>query len=239
MSVSLNTSEQRIELPVLECKRCGHKWTPRSSFLPHNCANPKCNSPYWNKERRVINDKFVLDPNEKFTDDDICDANEEILGFLHDRLISHHQTHRTPYINIKTLHRRLTENNPDIRHSTLIKYNIERLIVYHAVRLITRNGVRSVCFRDPASSSIAITNTEIRVFRDRVLKFIKKEMKTGNRLITVEDIMGGVDVREIGGIKIDKSRRVYCINTVLKIMVFDGELSSSGDAGFIRLAASS
>ena len=30
--------------------RCGHKWIPRAFELPERC--PKCNSPYWNKERK-------------------------------------------------------------------------------------------------------------------------------------------------------------------------------------------
>jgi rubrerythrin len=33
-------------LPVLTCKRCGHKWVPRISS-PAVC--PNCHSPYWNK----------------------------------------------------------------------------------------------------------------------------------------------------------------------------------------------
>ena len=32
------------------CKRCGHQWIPRSEKEPKVC--PKCNSPYWNKERQ-------------------------------------------------------------------------------------------------------------------------------------------------------------------------------------------
>ena len=34
----------------LECKRCGHRWTPRGARPPKVC--PKCKSPYWSKERR-------------------------------------------------------------------------------------------------------------------------------------------------------------------------------------------
>lgn len=33
----------------VQCNRCGHKWIPRTFTLPDRC--PKCNSPYWNKER--------------------------------------------------------------------------------------------------------------------------------------------------------------------------------------------
>jgi G:T-mismatch repair DNA endonuclease (very short patch repair protein) len=39
-----------INLPTLFCKRCFHKWIPRANKLPDVC--PRCNSPYWNKERR-------------------------------------------------------------------------------------------------------------------------------------------------------------------------------------------
>lgn len=36
----------------LKCKRCGHEWYPRTpGVLPRVCPNPKCKSPYWNKER--------------------------------------------------------------------------------------------------------------------------------------------------------------------------------------------
>lgn len=39
-----------IELPTLTCKRCNHKWIPRTTQLPTTC--PKCKSPYWNKPRK-------------------------------------------------------------------------------------------------------------------------------------------------------------------------------------------
>jgi predicted Zn-ribbon and HTH transcriptional regulator len=38
-----------IELPTLECLRCGHIWIPRKPVEPNNC--PKCISPYWNKPK--------------------------------------------------------------------------------------------------------------------------------------------------------------------------------------------
>ena len=41
-----------LKLPFLICKRCGHKWIPRSVNYPHVCA--RCNSPYWNKERHKM-----------------------------------------------------------------------------------------------------------------------------------------------------------------------------------------
>lgn len=43
-----------MEIPHLECKRCGHTWIPRSDKLPLNCPKPTCRSPYWNKERKLI-----------------------------------------------------------------------------------------------------------------------------------------------------------------------------------------
>jgi predicted Zn-ribbon and HTH transcriptional regulator len=39
-----------LELPPLNCKRCGHEWYPARPKLPKVC--PKCKSPYWNKERK-------------------------------------------------------------------------------------------------------------------------------------------------------------------------------------------
>ena len=40
----------KITLPTLKCKRCGWGWFPRASKLPKVCPNPKCKSPYWNKD---------------------------------------------------------------------------------------------------------------------------------------------------------------------------------------------
>ena len=43
-------------LTALNCKRCDYKWYPRTVKEPKNC--PKCNSPYWNKERiKALQDK--------------------------------------------------------------------------------------------------------------------------------------------------------------------------------------
>lgn len=36
---------QEVELPVFECLRCSHKWSPRKSEVPLRCAG--CKSPYW------------------------------------------------------------------------------------------------------------------------------------------------------------------------------------------------
>ena len=49
-----NSPVTTIEVPKLRCMRCGHEWIPRNpDKLPKNCANPKCNSPYWDRPRRV------------------------------------------------------------------------------------------------------------------------------------------------------------------------------------------
>jgi len=39
----------KIILKRYTCKRCNHNWLPRSEEKPMVC--PKCNSPYWDKER--------------------------------------------------------------------------------------------------------------------------------------------------------------------------------------------
>ena len=36
----------------LKCKRCGHRWRPRTDKSPKVCPNPKCKSPYWDTPRR-------------------------------------------------------------------------------------------------------------------------------------------------------------------------------------------
>lgn len=38
-------------LPRLQCKRCGHEWSPRSDSPPKVC--PKCKSPYWDREPKI------------------------------------------------------------------------------------------------------------------------------------------------------------------------------------------
>jgi len=50
---TVETTEMEVEmtkrhthLPVLTCKRCGHKWIPR---IPSPAVCPNCHSPYWNK----------------------------------------------------------------------------------------------------------------------------------------------------------------------------------------------
>lgn len=44
---------KQVTITMLHCLRCGYTWPPKNpDHLPKNCANPKCNSPYWNKPRR-------------------------------------------------------------------------------------------------------------------------------------------------------------------------------------------
>jgi DNA-directed RNA polymerase subunit RPC12/RpoP len=38
-----------LEMPTLECLRCGHTWIPRQPKEAKTC--PKCRSPYWNKPK--------------------------------------------------------------------------------------------------------------------------------------------------------------------------------------------
>lgn len=43
--------QKQVTITMLHCLRCGKTWIPRKETLPKNC--PECNSPYWNKPRRV------------------------------------------------------------------------------------------------------------------------------------------------------------------------------------------
>lgn len=40
--------ENQVELPVFECLRCRHKWSPRKPETPLRCGS--CKSPYWKTE---------------------------------------------------------------------------------------------------------------------------------------------------------------------------------------------
>jgi len=41
-----------MAVPVYRCKRCGYEWAGRQGRPePKTCANPKCRSPYWDRER--------------------------------------------------------------------------------------------------------------------------------------------------------------------------------------------
>jgi predicted Zn-ribbon and HTH transcriptional regulator len=42
----------KVELQIVNCKRCGYSWTPRKTEV---MTCPKCRSPYWNRERQVRN----------------------------------------------------------------------------------------------------------------------------------------------------------------------------------------
>ncbi len=54
--------EERSLLPRLKCLRCGHEWIPRSDGPPRNCPNKKCNSPYWDRERKVAREGQIAAP---------------------------------------------------------------------------------------------------------------------------------------------------------------------------------
>lgn len=41
--------------PQHECKRCGHRWVPRTEEQPLTC--PNCRSPYWDRPRKNNQDK--------------------------------------------------------------------------------------------------------------------------------------------------------------------------------------
>lgn len=45
----MGTAQVIGKLPRNSCKRCGHKWIPRSDNIPVIC--PSCKSPYWNRDR--------------------------------------------------------------------------------------------------------------------------------------------------------------------------------------------
>ena len=47
----MGTASVVNKLPRNSCKRCGHKWIPRSDNIPIIC--PSCKSPYWNRDRTV------------------------------------------------------------------------------------------------------------------------------------------------------------------------------------------
>lgn len=47
----LPIKRKEITLPKLLCNRCEYSWFPSREIMPSRCA--KCNSPYWNKPRRI------------------------------------------------------------------------------------------------------------------------------------------------------------------------------------------
>ena len=44
----------KIKIEKLNCKRCGHTWTPRKEEV-RIC--PKCKSPYWDIKKKESRDK--------------------------------------------------------------------------------------------------------------------------------------------------------------------------------------
>ena len=48
-----NYSKMPKELHIYTCTRCGYKWAGRPN-KPKTCANKKCKSKYWDKERTKI-----------------------------------------------------------------------------------------------------------------------------------------------------------------------------------------
>ncbi len=45
-------TKKKVVVLVLQCERCGYKWTARGEVLPKVCSSPKCKSPYWNRPRQ-------------------------------------------------------------------------------------------------------------------------------------------------------------------------------------------
>lgn len=39
-----------VKLIKVKCKRCGYEWNPKKEIVTI-CANPKCRTPYWDRER--------------------------------------------------------------------------------------------------------------------------------------------------------------------------------------------
>lgn len=46
--------DHEFEPKKLKCLRCDHEWYPKDPNKPPKvCPNPKCKSPYWDRERKV------------------------------------------------------------------------------------------------------------------------------------------------------------------------------------------
>jgi len=42
--MSMGTEDGMVKIPTLTCRRCGHRWVPRT---PTVYVCPKCHSPKW------------------------------------------------------------------------------------------------------------------------------------------------------------------------------------------------
>lgn len=73
-----NDPAARIDIPELECTRCGHKWHPRKTTWPKVCAS--CNSPYWNVPR----DEKARALDKARTIPDLSDEDKAVLKELLD-----------------------------------------------------------------------------------------------------------------------------------------------------------
>jgi len=51
-STPYDTGTNKMPLQIFHCLRCGYEWVGRRGRpAPKTCANPKCRSPYWDRER--------------------------------------------------------------------------------------------------------------------------------------------------------------------------------------------
>ena len=56
------------QVAICKCQRCSisYEWEAKDiNNLPKNCANVKCRSPYWNKERRTKKVEDKVEDNDK------------------------------------------------------------------------------------------------------------------------------------------------------------------------------
>jgi hypothetical protein len=71
---------QNINIPQLECKRCFHKWVPRSSDVS---VCPNCHSIKWNEEEGKVIFSQGLDTDsflESFSNHPIFSEDLRIIG---------------------------------------------------------------------------------------------------------------------------------------------------------------
>jgi len=48
----------KIKINKIKCKRCGYEWIPRDVEV-RTCANPKCRSVWWDKEKKIKKNEKV------------------------------------------------------------------------------------------------------------------------------------------------------------------------------------